>query len=57
MKKSYKKPLTISHSLENKEIQAFPAEGLALVAGYAVGRAVSNMMKAAPVIGLEKFGR
>lgn len=57
MKKSYKKPLSINHSPENKENTAFPAEGLALLAGYVAGRAVHNMMKATPIIGLEKLGR
>ena len=50
MKKVYQKPVVINFDLENPAIPSALGVGAALVGGYAVGRAVHNMMKAAPVI-------
>ena len=57
MKKIYEKPVTVSCDLEQG---AFPAAALAaggMLAGYAVGRAVTNMSRATPVIKLKELRR
>lgn len=54
MKKSYVKPAAMCFDMEKS---AFPVAGLALVGGYAVGRAVAHVMKASPVVKLKKLGR
>lgn len=45
MKKEYKKPLIINH---NQDVNLFPV--LALVGAYVVGRGVTKMMDAQPII-------
>ena len=57
MKKNYEKPVTISYDLEHSAFPAALAGGAAIAAGYAIGRSVANMVKAAPVIKLKELSR
>lgn len=57
MKKTYKKPLAVNYDLERCAFPAALAAGVGLATGYAIGRVVTNAVRAVPVIKLEPVSR